>query len=295
MTVLLHLAGLYAGPFSAIFNLLIALPAAFVHMVCGAWIGAGAIVIAAGGIFANNGLSPMLGYLLQFGLGSFLLPFLLRRRFSWDRAVIATAAFVIAISVGSLAAYTAWEGKQLGPVIDSYIQQEVDTATHLTQQAKLPADQMDEVKSMIGQMGAFLKIAYPSLGFLVIAGILLLQVVMLAALSRGRYVWDQRPFQFWKAPELLIWALIIGGFAFFLGTGITRTLGVNLLIALLPIYFLQGLAVVSHFFWRRRVPPAFRTFGYLLLTLLNPFPLIVTGIGIFDLWADFRKPKVKKT
>ena len=31
--------------------------------------------------------------------------------------------------------------------------------------------------------------------------------------------------------------------------------------------------------------------GYLLVTLVNPLPLMVTGLGVFDLWADFRKPK----
>jgi len=293
--VLLHVVSLNAGPLSALLNLLIALPAAYVHMACGGWAGTGVILVATGGIFGYSGLTALLGYLLQFGLGSFLLPFWLRRGHPWDRAVIMAALVVVAVSVASLTAYTAWEGKQLGPVVDSYIQQEIDTAISLTQQAKLPADQLGEVEAVIKQMGEFLKVAFPALGFLVITAVLLLQVFMLATLSRGRYAWTQRPFQFWKAPELLIWVLITGGFAFFLGKGAVQTIGINLLIILLPIYFLQGLAVVSHFFWRRGVPPAFRTFGYLLLTLLNPFPLIVTGIGVFDLWADFRKPKVKKT
>jgi uncharacterized protein YybS (DUF2232 family) len=69
----------------------------------------------------------------------------------------------------------------------------------------------------------------------------------------------------------------------------------NLLTVLLPIYFLQGLAIVNHFFRKKGVSPLLQTLGYLLIAVLNPFPLIVTGVGIFDLWADFRKPRKKRT
>jgi hypothetical protein len=30
------------------------------------------------------------------------------------------------------------------------------------------------------------------------------------------------------------------------------------------------------------------------LLLVSPLPMIVTGVGIFDLWADFRKPRLNK-
>jgi hypothetical protein len=38
-----------------------------------------------------------------------------------------------------------------------------------------------------------------------------------------------------------------------------------------------------------------RGLGYLLLLVINPFQLLVAGIGVFDLWVDFRKPRIKKT
>ena len=69
----------------------------------------------------------------------------------------------------------------------------------------------------------------------------------------------------------------------------------NLLVVLLPVYFLQGLAVVSFFLQRREVSPLMRALSYMILFALNPFQLIVAGIGVFDLWIDFRKPRVKNT
>jgi uncharacterized protein YybS (DUF2232 family) len=69
------------------------------------------------------------------------------------------------------------------------------------------------------------------------------------------------------------------------------TFALNLLVILLPVYFLQGLAVIDCFFRRKAFSPVFRVIGYLLVTLVNPLPIVVTGVGVFDLWADFRKPK----
>jgi uncharacterized protein YybS (DUF2232 family) len=63
------------------------------------------------------------------------------------------------------------------------------------------------------------------------------------------------------------------------------------LVILLPVYFLQGLAVIDCFFRRKSFSPVIRTIGYLLVTLVNPLPMLVTGIGVFDMWADFRKPR----
>jgi len=69
---------------------------------------------------------------------------------------------------------------------------------------------------------------------------------------------------------------------------------VNVLIILLPLYFLQGLAVMEHFLVRKGLSLLMRGLSYLLLLVVNPLPVIVTGVGIFDLWADFRKPRPNK-
>jgi len=72
-------------------------------------------------------------------------------------------------------------------------------------------------------------------------------------------------------------------------------IALNILTIVLPIYFLHGLAIVSFFFRKKNLPPVFKVLGYVLIMVLNPLPLIVTGFGVFDLWADFRKPKIKET
>jgi uncharacterized protein YybS (DUF2232 family) len=93
----------------------------------------------------------------------------------------------------------------------------------------------------------------------------------------------------------LVWLLILGGFGAFFAQGLAFQVAVNLLTVTIPVYFLQGIAVVAHFFQRKRVTPALRVLGYMLMVIVNPLPAIITGIGIFDLWVDFRNPKIKKS
>ena len=114
---------------------------------------------------------------------------------------------------------------------------------------------------------------------------------LLSLLARGRYTVPGRAFPEWKSPEWLVWILITAGFLVAFVEGIAGTFALNLLVILLPVYFLQGLAVIDCFFRRKAFSPIIRTVGYLLVTLVNPLPMVVTGIGVFDLWADFRKPK----
>ena len=68
-------------------------------------------------------------------------------------------------------------------------------------------------------------------------------------------------------------------------------IGYSLLVVLLPLYFLQGMAVVNNFLRRKAYPPLMKGLIYTLLLLLNPLQIVVTSVGVFDLWVDFRRPR----
>ena len=294
-TLLLMFVAGAAGPFGLFLNLLLPLPTAYVVMCCGLGAGFGTVVLIAGGLFFGGDPAAMGSYLLQFGLGSLLLPGLLRRRIAWDRAAALTVLTVALVSAASVSAYAAWKGTSLHGLVDGYIKSEINQALEMYRSAKLPAEQIKEFQKLAEATGAFLLRAYPSLAVVVTGAVQMLTLLLLSGFSRGRYLIPGPEFRQWRSNELLVWPLIAGGFGGIFGSGTVQTVAINLLTILLPIYFLQGLAVVSYYFSRRGIAPFVRLVGYLLLTVLNPLPLIVTGIGVFDLWADFRKPRIKKT
>jgi hypothetical protein len=72
-----------------------------------------------------------------------------------------------------------------------------------------------------------------------------------------------------------------------------KIIGLNSLLVILVIYFFQGIAVVSYFFEKKRFPTFLRLIFYTLLAIQQLFLLCVIGIGLFDIWINFRKLNVE--
>ena len=66
------------------------------------------------------------------------------------------------------------------------------------------------------------------------------------------------------------------------------------MLILLMVYFLQGIAVVSYFFEKKRFPRMLRLFLYSLIALQQIILLFIIGLGLFDMWLNFRKLNLKK-
>ena len=295
LTVFLQIAAGSLGLAGIFLNLLVPLPAAAAQIRKGAPVGAGIVLLTSASLVPLGGMAAAAAYLLQFGLGSFVLPLLLRRGWAWDRAVAGALGVILLFSGVSLGGYVAYHGFPATAKVQEYVKHELDQALALYQKGNVPPDQALQLKKAAQQTAAFLARTYPALAVVVSGVILLFLTLALPRISSGTFALPGVPFPYWKAPEALIWILILAGFGMVFTAGVLKTVVLNLLIVLLPVYFLQGMAIVSYYFRKRGISPMFRTLGYLLVTVLNPFPLIVTGIGVFDLWADFRKPRIKKT
>lgn len=98
----------------------------------------------------------------------------------------------------------------------------------------------------------------------------------------------------WKSPEPLVWCFILSGFSLFLpGWEALKTLALNLFLASSVFYFFQGLAIVAYYFHHKNVPFFLRSLAYILIAFEQLFTLFVVGLGLFDLWGDFRRLKKK--
>jgi membrane protein required for beta-lactamase induction len=61
------------------------------------------------------------------------------------------------------------------------------------------------------------------------------------------------------------------------------------LLVLVPVYAIQGLAVLRHFFVRLEVPRLLQVVSFGLLAMQPLLLLAVACVGLSDLWIDFRK------
>jgi uncharacterized protein YybS (DUF2232 family) len=94
----------------------------------------------------------------------------------------------------------------------------------------------------------------------------------------------------WKGPEPLVWGLIASGFALVApGLEFLYIAALNVLLVIGACYFAQGLAIIAFFFHKNNVPRFLRGITYVLIVFQQILTLLVVGLGLFDLWGDFRR------
>lgn len=99
----------------------------------------------------------------------------------------------------------------------------------------------------------------------------------------------------WELPESLVWAFIGSGLLYLTGVGGLTGLGLNGLIVLLGLYFLQGLAILFHLVERFQLPRVATTLAVLVLVVQPLAMLLVASLGLFDVWCGFRRPSLPKS
>ena len=97
-------------------------------------------------------------------------------------------------------------------------------------------------------------------------------------------------FSSWRPVEEMVWGLILGGVLYFggkyTGSAIAEMAGFNIGILFLFVYLISGLSVMTYLFGRFNVPGLARILLYLLFAMQITFMM---GLGLFDVWVDFRK------
>ena len=90
------------------------------------------------------------------------------------------------------------------------------------------------------------------------------------------------PFELYRGDEWLAAGFAVGGLGTVFLEGTPRWLAVNLLIAVLMLYFVQGLAMIRAHLARWVGRGWLVRWGVALLCLQGPLPLVVAALGIAD-------------
>lgn len=238
-----------------------------------------------------------LGFILEFGLPAILLAEGLRRGLRPELLVTAVAA---ALTLGGVVVLALQAGEWSHPfsAVGRHVEMLVTDLEALTARIATPGDGGTPLAVPIPRLRAFLLVAFPGLFFagsvLTAAGYILLLRGMtrrwpaqLGGLALGPYRWE--------LPEPLVWAFIGSGLLYLTGVPWLMPLGLNGLILLIALYFLQGLSIAAFLYQRFQLPRFLVTLSVLLLVFQPFLALVVAGLGLFDVWFAFRRLQLPKT
>jgi uncharacterized protein YybS (DUF2232 family) len=93
----------------------------------------------------------------------------------------------------------------------------------------------------------------------------------------------------WELPELLVWAFIGAGVLYLSGLPWVQAVGLNGLIVLVGLYFLQGLSITAYLVERFQLPRMLVALSVLVLLFQPLLALALAGVGLFDVWFSFRR------
>lgn len=291
----LFAAYLAVPPLGIFSGILAPFPAAYNRLLHGrlssliVLLGSTAIISALFGIFAG------VLYLGMCGMVSVLMPELLLRGVSGSRVLFWTTAANLLIYSTGIIVYSTVSGNNLQQLIATEISSSLQQAVVLYEKGGVTGEELEFLKHSMSVASDLLQRLYPALitvMLVVIAGGNMLLVKKSTANTSVTLHIDD--FTTFKNPDPLVWLLIACGFSLLLPASLITTPALNLLLVICMLYFFQGMAVVLAMVKKYSVPALLRIFLYTML-IIQPYLLaLVAGIGIFDLWVDFRTPKTQE-
>lgn len=291
----LFAAYLAIPPLGIFSGILAPFPAAYNRLIYGrlssliVLFGTTTAITALFGIFAG-GL-----YLGMCGMIGLLMPELLLRGLSGSRTIFWTTAANLLIFSAAFIAYSAVSGINLQQLISTEISGSLKQAVTMYEKSGVTGEDLELVKSSMSTAADLLQRLYPALVtsmLIVIAGCNLALVKKAAAKTAVNVVIDN--FSTFRNPDKLVWVLIAAGFSLLLPVSPLATPVLNILLIISMLYFFQGMAVISAFIAKHSVPFFVRALLYTMLVIQPYLLALIAGIGLFDLWVDFRTPKTQE-
>lgn len=242
-------------------------------------------------LFVGFTLKPIVAvyFFVQFVMLGLVAAYLIKNRASFG-VIMLVSSLAVAVGFFLLIGIQAFHSHQgFFDALKKPLQENVHAV--LKSYPGLSGTEAEDASKMFQKMLSILIVLIPSLIVIGSWVILLVNFYLIDRLHLlpGRGLLKTFDLNIWKAPEHLIWFVIVPGFAVFLLHGSLRIIALNIMIATLTIYFFQGFCVVNFFFARKGVPPLVKMLIYFVLFVIQIVAVMVAVIGLLDMWMDFRK------
>ena len=291
-SVLVLMSGVVLPPIGVILLPLVPLPV----LSFGLRYGRGSVVAGTIGvtllffIFAGEELAFIYGL---FALMTILLLAFLGRVRLIERLVTGIAVALFAVSGVFLFSYFgSWNA--VGESFRANLLRHLTAAARLYEKMGFPQESLDLLQERTPQIVEMLLQLLPGLVFVSFGLVVLANVLLLCRrFPEKRAQWiSVANLREWNGPEPMVWGLIACGFVLMIpGLEGLRVLGANVLLVIAAFYFAQGLSIIAYFFHKNNVPRFLRAVTYGLIAFEQIFTVLVVGLGLFDLWGDFRRLK----
>ena len=192
--------------------------------------------------------------------------------------------------------YALMSGVSLLDLASDGIRAAVNEFIRLQEEAGLPLSQLALLRENAALFVRLWLLFLPSILFCSILFVLVLNLVI------GKRIFTpfvdkirREKLNTWSLEFFWVWMVItsVGALllnSYFFKQTILLAGAANILLICSFAYFSQGFAIVSWFFEKKNIGPLFRILLYsLIIILFQTLGVVITALGFFDAWFDFRK------
>jgi len=289
---LMFAAGVYVPFIGFLCTILIPLPVLFYRSKLGRQAGLiipGLAIIVT--ILLLGNISIDLFLLIELMLLGFVLSEILELNLSIEKTILYSSCIVLFTGFTIVLFYCSMFDINPYAVISEYIIKNLELTIALYEDMGISEESLYIMSNAIDKLQYILVRIVPAL-IIAVTLFLIWTCILLSKpmLRAGKLFYpDFGSLNIWKAPEYLVWGVIVSGLMLLLPWNAFKILGINCIIILMVIYFFAGIAIVSFFFEKKGFPRILKSILYCMLALQQIILLLVIGLGFFDTWLNFRK------
>ncbi|MBW2641954.1 MAG: YybS family protein [Deltaproteobacteria bacterium] len=238
-----------------------------------------------------GGISIDILFFVELLLLGFVLSELIELDLSIEKTMLYACGSVIFVGIAGLLFYSNLSDKGIYAFVAEYISKNLKLTLEIYENMGVSQNSIHMISNSLENIKYVLIRIIPALvvasTFFVSWTNLLVAKPILK--SRGLFYPSFGSLKTWKAPEFLIWVIIGCGLLLLVPEKTFKIIGLNGLLIMLTVYFFQGIAIVSFYFEKKRFPRMLKVFLYSLIALQQAVLLVIIGLGLFDMWLNFRK------
>jgi uncharacterized protein YybS (DUF2232 family) len=288
-TLLLFLAGIRIPHSGLLLMPLVPQPVLWLGIANGRGSAVALVLVAMALLYALGGGGLALGY-APVALLAVLLLFFLGPGRSIEVVVGGAAGAMMLLVFG---AFWALSGSfaEMTSALRTLLRENLENSLRIYERLGVPRENFELLHDRAHQIVETAIGVFPVLSFAILVFVILMSLLFLHRRLPGHpWLFSPTDLWAWKAPDLLIWVFITAGFVLLLSRWpAIKIVALNIFIGGGLFYFFQGLAIVAYYLHRRNIPFFLRSVVYLLIFFEQVFTLLVVGLGLFDLWGDFRR------
>ncbi|MGP0564601.1 MULTISPECIES: DUF2232 domain-containing protein [unclassified Nitrospina] len=287
------LLGTLVPPLGVVGGIFVPVPLILIYLRYGKQVGLVSIALVFVAVLMMMGMKQAILFVTEYAVVAAILGETVRLGFPFQRSVLFAALGSIALSAMMILVISAGQELSLTQLFEQEFRKGADQYIQSLEGADGKPENKQMLEEMADRVVHMFALSFPAL--LAIGSLFATTLNYLAV----RWVWlrfyrlgglfENADLTRLMIPDNWVWFFIVGTGCAVLGEGYLQALGLNLFIVLGGLYFLQGLAIFLHILKEKSIP---KFFWYLAFLLIFTQPLLiglVGGLGLFDIWVDFRK------